>query len=62
MFCNSDSWDSAICRSPEPRSRPLVMEVFYFSYSPFPLFTGVRGRGILRSSDPESCIAPVLQP
>src|SRR5215218_2137881 len=34
MFCNSDSWDSAICRSPEPRSRPLVMEAFYFLYSP----------------------------
>jgi hypothetical protein len=25
------------------------MEVFYFSYSPFPLFTGVRGNGILGS-------------
>jgi hypothetical protein len=25
------------------------MEAFYFLYSPFPLFTGVRGSGILRS-------------
>src|SRR5215217_6295485 len=50
MFCNSDSWDSAICLSPEPCSRPLVMEAFYLLYSPFPLFTGVRGSGILRSS------------
>jgi hypothetical protein len=50
MFCNSDSWDSAISRSPEPCSRPLVMEAFYFSYSPFPLFAGVRGREIPRSS------------
>src|SRR5215212_4215660 len=49
MFCNSDSWDSAICRSPEPCSRLLVMEAFYFLYSLFPLFTGVRGSGILRS-------------
>jgi hypothetical protein len=49
MFCNSDSWDSAICRSPEPCSRPLVMEAFYLLYSPFPLFTQVRGSGILRS-------------
>src|SRR5918999_2734060 len=49
MFCNSDSWDSAICGSPEPCSRPLVMEAFYFLYSPFPLFTGERGSGILRS-------------
>jgi Phosphatidylethanolamine-binding protein len=50
MFCNSDSWDSAICLSPEPCSRPLVMEAFYFLYSPFPLFTGVRGRRVLGSS------------
>src|SRR5215207_5242649 len=50
MFCNSDSCDSAICRSPEPCSRPLVMEVFYFSYSPFPLFTGVRGRISMKMS------------
>src|SRR5215212_9967062 len=49
MFCNSDSCDSAIFRSPEPGSRLLVMEAFYFLYSPFPLFTGVRGSGILRS-------------
>src|SRR5215212_2371091 len=49
MFCNSDSCDSAICRSPEPCSRLLVMEAFYFLCSPFPLFTGVRGSGILRS-------------
>src|SRR5215212_2471144 len=49
MFCNSDSWDSAICRSPEPCSPLLVMEAFYFLYSPLPLFTGVRGSGILRS-------------
>src|SRR5215213_11327114 len=45
MFCNSDSCDSAICR-PEPRSRPLVMEAFYFLYSPFPLFTRVRGETV----------------
>ncbi len=38
MFCNSDSWDSTICQA-EPCSRPLVMEAFYFLYSPFPLFT-----------------------
>jgi hypothetical protein len=44
MFCNSDSWDSAIWLSSEPRSRPLVMEAFYFLYGPFPLFTGVRGQ------------------
>ena len=31
MLCNSDSWDSASCRS-EPRSRPLAMEAFYFLY------------------------------
>ena len=43
MFCNSDSWDSAIGLS-EPRSRPLVMEAFYLLYSPFPLFTQVRGQ------------------
>jgi hypothetical protein len=49
MFCNSDGYDSAIWRSPEPRSRPLVIEASYFLYSPFPLFTGVRGSGILRS-------------
>src|SRR5215207_2182138 len=49
MFCNSDSCDSAICRSPEPCSRLLVMEAFYLLCSPFPLFTGVRGSGILRS-------------
>jgi hypothetical protein len=49
MFCNSESWDSAICRA-EPCSRPLVIEAFYFLYSPFPLFNGVRGRGILGSS------------
>jgi hypothetical protein len=51
MFCNSESWNSAICR-PEPCSRPLVMEAFYFLYSPFPLFTGVRGRGFLGSTRP----------
>jgi hypothetical protein len=44
MFCNSDSCDSAMCLSSEPRSRPLVMEAFYCLYSPFPLFTGVRGQ------------------
>src|SRR5215211_1733146 len=49
MFCNSDSCDSAICRSPEPCSRLLVMEAFYFLCSLSPLFTGVRGSGILRS-------------
>jgi hypothetical protein len=48
MFCNSDSWDSAICQSPEPCSPPLVMEAFYFLYSPLPLITRVRGSGILR--------------
>src|ERR671912_132642 len=50
MFCNSDSWDSAICLSPEPCSRPLVMEAFYFLYGPLSLFTGVRGRRVLGSS------------
>jgi hypothetical protein len=60
MFCNSDGYDSAIWRSPEPRSRPLVIEASYFLYSPFPLFTGVRGSGILRSWVAGSCIAPVL--
>src|SRR5829696_8889897 len=49
MFCNSDSWDSAICRSPEPCSLLLVMEAFYFLYSPLPLFTGVRGSSIIGS-------------
>src|SRR5829696_1253389 len=57
MFCNSDSWDSAICRSPEPCSRPLVMEAFYFLYSPFPYspecveveFSEVRHNGVLGS-------------
>jgi hypothetical protein len=49
MFCNSDSCDSAICLS-EPRSPPVDMEAFYFFYSPFPLFTGVRGRRILGRS------------
>ena len=34
MFCSSDSWDSAIGRSSEPRSPPLAMESFYFLYSP----------------------------
>ena len=48
MFCNSDSCDSAICR-PESCSPPLVMETFYFLYSLFPLFTGVRGSGIIGS-------------
>jgi hypothetical protein len=46
MFCNSESWDSAICLSSEPPSRPLVMEAFYFLYSPFPLFNGVRGETV----------------
>jgi hypothetical protein len=46
MFCNSDSCDSAICIS-VPRFRPLAMKAFYILYSPFPLFTGVRGRRIL---------------
>ena len=50
MFCSSDSWDSAMCLSSEARSPPLVMEAFYFLYSPSPLFTGVRGREILRTS------------
>ena len=39
MFCNSDRLDSAICRFPEPCSRPQVMEAFYLLYSPFHLFT-----------------------
>src|SRR5215203_3899727 len=50
MFCNSDSWDSAICRSPEPCSRLLVTETFYFQYGPFPLYTRVRGKRVLRTS------------
>src|ERR687898_227625 len=50
MFCNSDSWDSAISLSPEPCSRPLVMEAFYFLYGPLSLFTGVRRRRVLGSS------------
>src|SRR5215204_3849411 len=49
MFCNSDSWDSAICRSPEPVPPPLVMEAFYFLQVPFPLFIRVRRSSILRS-------------
>ena len=49
MFCSSDNWDSAICR-PESCSRPVDMEAFYFLYSPFPLFKGVRGSGVLRTS------------
>jgi hypothetical protein len=49
MFCSSDSWDSAISLS-EGSSRRLLMGAFYFLYSPFPLSTGVRGRGILRTS------------
>jgi len=32
MFCNSDSWDSAICRSPEPRSPPVDRVPRYLSY------------------------------
>jgi hypothetical protein len=59
MFCNSESCDSAIWRS-EPCSRPLVMEAFYFLYSPFPLFTGVRGKGIVGSWVAGSCISQVL--
>ena len=35
MFCSSDSCDSAKYLSSEPRSRPLVMEAFYFLYRPF---------------------------
>src|SRR5688572_28625054 len=50
MFCSSDSWDSAIRRSPELCFPPLVIEAFYFMYNPFPLITRVRGRGILRTS------------
>jgi hypothetical protein len=37
MFCNSDSWDSAIILS-EGSSRRLLMGAFYFLYSRFPLF------------------------
>ena len=32
MFCSSDSWDSAICRS-EPGSRRSVIALFYLLYS-----------------------------
>ena len=48
MFCNSDSWDSASCRS-EPRSRPLAMEAFYFLYSSFSLFIRVHGETVWKS-------------
>jgi hypothetical protein len=34
MFCNSDSCDSAIWISYEPRSRPLVTKALYFLYNP----------------------------
>ena len=53
MFCNSDSCESAIGLSERP-SGPSIMEPFYFLYSPFPLFTGVRGRWILRTSPSRS--------
>src|SRR5215210_4105932 len=49
MFCNSDICESAIGVSERP-SGPSIMEPFYFLQGPFPLFTGVRGRQILRSS------------
>jgi transposase len=48
MFCNSDSWDSASCRS-EPRSRPLAMEAVYFLYSTFSLFIRVHGETVWKS-------------
>ena len=48
MFCNSDSWDSANCRS-EPRSRPLAMEAVYFLYSSFSLFIQVHGETVWKS-------------
>src|SRR5829696_746639 len=51
MFCSSDSWDSAIVGLSEgPSGRPFIMETFYFLYGPLPLFSGVRGSGILRTS------------
>ena len=53
MFCNSDSCESAIGVSERP-SGPSIMEPFYFLQGPLPLFTGVRGRGILRSSQARS--------
>ena len=49
MFCNSESWDSAISLS-EGSSRRLLMGAFYFLYGLLPLFTQVRGIGILRTS------------
>jgi hypothetical protein len=60
MFCSSESCDSAICLTSEPRSRPLVMEAFYFLYSTSPLFTRMRGRRILGSPYPERRIASLL--
>jgi hypothetical protein len=50
MFCSSESCDSAIVGLSEGPSRQLIMETFYFLYGTLPLFTRVRGRGILRSS------------
>ena len=43
MFCSSESCDSAIWLL-KPRSGPVDMEALYSLYSPFPLFTLVRGR------------------
>jgi hypothetical protein len=53
MFCNSDSCDSAICR-PEPRSRPLVIETFYFLYSPFPVFIEARRETVRKGTEHRS--------
>src|SRR5215203_1566434 len=52
MYSASVTYASAISRGAQRRSRCLAMHSA--------LFTGVRGRGILRSPYPESCIAPVL--
>ena len=49
MFCSSESCDSAICLL-KPRSGPVDIEALYSLYSPFPLFTQVRGIEILRTS------------
>jgi hypothetical protein len=50
MFCNSDSWDSAIVGPSERPSRPFVMYAFYFLYGPLPLFTRMSGSESLGTS------------